>query len=184
MTRGGFHRESSSSWYWETWNLSTEAATGKGEASRKDIAHGRLACVDSIYKTRRVSATVAGQKKMEPDCRCQSKQCSLKIFLWLRVRMPSSQLFLFQVIRLKKYIFPEFPVHQRSRQELQVWHNSEALKKHRAWRHTRLGDVTLQPCPRQLFGFHFFLSLTIFPSENRWSWWHMILIPAHGAWEF
>lgn len=120
-------------------------------------------------------------EKMEPDCRCQSKQCSLKIFLWLRVRMPSSQLFLFQVIRLKKYIFPEFPVHQRSRQELQVWHNSEALKKHRAWRHTRLGDVTLQPCPRQLFGFHFFLSLTNFPSENRWSWWHMILIPAHGA---
>lgn len=162
MTRGGFHRESSSSWYWETWNLSTEAATGKGEASRKDIAHGRLACVDSIYKTRRVSATVAGQEKMEPDCRFQSKQCSLKMLLWLRVRMPSSRLFLFQVIRLKTYIFPELPVHQRSRQELQVWHNSEALKKHRAWRHTSLETLRSSPAHVSCLVFIFFWASRIF----------------------
>lgn len=120
-------------------------------------------------------------EKMEPDCRFQSKQCSLKMLLWLRVRMPSSRLFLFQVIRLKTYIFPEFPVHQRSRQELQVWHNSEALKKHRAWRHTSLETLRSSPAHVSCLVFIFFLSLTNFPSENRWSWWHMILIPAHGA---
>ena len=43
--------------------LSTEAATGKGEASRKDVARCRLACVHSIHKTKSVSATVAGQEK-------------------------------------------------------------------------------------------------------------------------
>lgn len=47
----------------ETGSLSTEAATGKGEAFREDICD-RPACGDSVYKTKRVSTIVAGQENV------------------------------------------------------------------------------------------------------------------------